>query len=125
MVRGLWGVWTVQCGGSEAAVCGLVAPRHVGSQFPNKGSNPCPSHCKVDSLFFFNFSLCFIEIVQFITISLCYSGNQNNKQYIGIHSGQGKSQLLVVCAISVFKYFSKFHVYVIVLYIDEQQITEI
>ena len=74
---------------------------------------------------FFNFSLCFIEIVQFITISLCYSGNQNNKQYICIHSGQGKSQLLVVCAISVFKYFSKFHVYVIVLYIDEQQITEI
>ena len=59
------------------------------------------------------------------TISLCYSGNQNNKQYICIHSGQGKSQLLVVCAISVFKYFSKFHVYVIVLYIDEQQITEI
>ena len=29
---------------------GLVAPRHVGSQFPNQGSNPSPLHWKVDSL---------------------------------------------------------------------------
>ena len=29
---------------------GLVALWHVGSQFPNQGSNPCPLHWKVDSL---------------------------------------------------------------------------
>ena len=29
---------------------GLVAPQHVGSQFPDQGSNPCPLHCKEDSL---------------------------------------------------------------------------
>ena len=27
----------------------LVAPRHVGSQFPNQGLNPCPLHWKADS----------------------------------------------------------------------------
>ena len=29
---------------------GLVAPRHVGSQFPDQGSNLCPLHWKADSL---------------------------------------------------------------------------
>ena len=28
---------------------GLVAPRLVGSQFPDQGSNPCPLHWEVDS----------------------------------------------------------------------------
>ena len=35
---------------SPAAACGgLGAPQHVGSQFPDQGSNPCPLHCAVDS----------------------------------------------------------------------------
>ena len=44
------------CGGSRArGLCslqhtGLVAPQHVGSQFPDQGSNPCPLHWKADSL---------------------------------------------------------------------------
>ena len=29
---------------------GLVAQRHVGSQFPDQGSNPGPPHCKAHSL---------------------------------------------------------------------------
>ena len=29
---------------------GLVAPRHVGSEFLDQGSNPCPLHWQVDSL---------------------------------------------------------------------------
>ena len=28
---------------------GLVAPRHMGSYFPDQGSNPCPLHWKADS----------------------------------------------------------------------------
>ena len=27
----------------------VVAPSHMGSLFPNQGSNPCPLHCKVSS----------------------------------------------------------------------------
>ena len=44
-VHGLHGTWTQQFWR-----VGLVAPRHVGSQFPDQGSNPRPLHWKADSL---------------------------------------------------------------------------
>ena len=37
------------CLGSSLGHTGLVAPWHVGSQFPDQGSNPCPLHWKADS----------------------------------------------------------------------------
>ena len=68
----LQGVWALQlwCAGSRACgLCslwhtgslvearaqklwhtGLVSLRHVGSQFPDQGSNPRPLNCKADSL---------------------------------------------------------------------------
>ena len=49
----LWrGLLFVVCGFSLLQLwhVGLVAPPHVGSQFPNQGSNPCPLHQKADSL---------------------------------------------------------------------------
>ena len=58
-VSKLWpGDSSLWCGGFSLVVaCGLsslwrldlVAPRHVGSQFPNQGLNSHPLHWKVDS----------------------------------------------------------------------------
>ena len=60
VVLGLQSAWALQfaaCGLSSGGTqvqqlwrAGLVAPRHVGSQFPDQGSNPHPLHCKADSL---------------------------------------------------------------------------
>ena len=60
------GIFTVSCGiflgeqglsscGSRALQHpGLAAPQHVGSWFPDHGSNRSPLRCKADSFFFFN-----------------------------------------------------------------------
>ena len=39
----------LQSGGSVVQCAGFVALQHVGSSFPNQGSNPHPLHCRVDS----------------------------------------------------------------------------
>ena len=59
---GVWASLQLWCIGSRACgLCscgtwplqlrcaGLVAPWHMGSQFPNEGSNLCPRHWKADS----------------------------------------------------------------------------
>ena len=43
----LWHTWQ---GGLSSCGTGLVALRHVGSQFPDQGLNPRPRQCKADSL---------------------------------------------------------------------------
>ena len=54
-VRGLCSLWhsgtLVEAHGlSSCGTWTLVAPQHVGSQFPDQESNPCPLYCKADSL---------------------------------------------------------------------------
>ena len=41
------GLWSV---GSVVVLKGLVAPLHMGSEFPDQESNLSPLHCRVDSL---------------------------------------------------------------------------
>ena len=49
-VRGLVSSCGVQVFSLQLWRTGLAVPRHVGSQFPDQGSNPRPRHWKVDSL---------------------------------------------------------------------------